>query len=45
MADGNRSDRRVEGEEAAWAHQEGPNSVRAGQAQRSDYEQPIKVRH
>jgi hypothetical protein len=28
------SDRRVEGEEGAGAHQEGPNSVQAGQTQR-----------
>ena len=28
------SDRRVEGEEGAGAHQEGPHSVRAGQTQR-----------
>ena len=28
------SDRRVEGEEGAGAHQEGPNSVQAGQSQR-----------
>src|SRR5687767_3472751 len=28
------SDRRIEGEEGAGAHQEGPNSARAGQTQR-----------
>ena len=28
------SDHRVEGEEGAGAHQEGPNSVQAGQTQR-----------
>ena len=28
------SDRRIEGEEGTGAHQEGPNSVRAGQTQR-----------
>jgi hypothetical protein len=28
------SDRRLEGEEGAGAHQEGPNSVQAGQTQR-----------
>jgi hypothetical protein len=28
------ADRRVEGEEGAGAHQEGPNSVQAGQTQR-----------
>jgi hypothetical protein len=34
------SDRRVEGEEGAGAHQQGPNSVQAGQTQRREASAP-----
>ena len=37
------SDRRVEGEEGAGAHQEGPNSVQAGQTQRRGTSAPEKA--
>ena len=36
------SDRRVEGEETAGAHQEGRNSVQAGQTQRREESSPQK---
>lgn len=39
-----KSDRRVEGEEGAGAHQEGPNSVQAGQTQRREPSPPEKGR-
>jgi hypothetical protein len=38
------SDRRVEGEEGAGAHQEGPQSVQAGQTQRRERSTPEKSR-
>jgi hypothetical protein len=38
------SDRRLEGEEGAGAHQEGPNSVQAGQTQRRAQSPPEKSR-
>jgi hypothetical protein len=38
------SDRRLEGEEGAGAHQEGPNSVQAGQTQRREQSPPEKAR-
>ena len=38
------SDRRVEGEEGAGAHQEGPNSVQAGQTQRRGNSAPQQAR-
>jgi len=38
------NDRRLEGEEGAGAHQEGPNSVQAGQTQRRAQARPEKGR-
>ena len=38
------NDRRLEGEEGAGAHQEGPNSVQAGQTQRREQSRPEKGR-
>jgi hypothetical protein len=38
------SNRRVEGEEGAGAHQEGPHSVQAGQTQRREQSPPEKGR-
>jgi hypothetical protein len=38
------SDRRIEGEEGAGAHQEGPNSEQAGQTQRRGQKPPQKSR-
>jgi hypothetical protein len=37
------SDRRLEGEEGAGAHQEGPNSVQAGQTHRRERSRPEKA--
>jgi hypothetical protein len=37
-------DRRIEGEEGAGAHQEGPHSVQAGQTQRREQSPPQKGR-
>jgi hypothetical protein len=38
------NDRRVEGEEGAGAHQEGPHSVQAGQTQRREQGTPENSR-